>query len=130
MILTHLHTVLSTLCILGYSKQCANVPLDPHLHPFVKLCDWIHIHKQVAVHCPAVDQKLIVGSRRVQNNLSPKIVVKSHHYPFARIDRLSDVADTRSTDTRHKSAKFAKKHAIPLRVAHNMAVHDVLLISK
>ena len=45
----------------------------------------------------------------VQNNLSSKIVVKSYHYPFARIDRLSDVADTRSTDTRHKSAKFAKK---------------------
>ena len=49
-----------------------------------------------------------VGSRRVQNNLSSKIVVKSHHYTFARIDRLSDVADTRTTDTLHKSAKFAK----------------------
>jgi len=43
-----------------------------------------------------------------KNNSSPKIVVKSHHYPFARIDRLSDVADTRSTDAWHKNAKFAK----------------------
>jgi len=43
-----------------------------------------------------------------KNNLSPKIVVKSHHHLFARIDRLSDVADTRTTDTRHKSAKIAK----------------------
>jgi len=64
------------------------------------LCDPTYLSDANAVYC--------VGSRRVQNNLSPKIVVKTHHYPFARIDCLSDFTDTKSTDTRHKSAKFAK----------------------
>jgi len=70
-----------------------------------------HAHSVAAMYaksCLQTRSIIYVGSRRVQNNLSPKIVVKSHHYPFARIDCLSDVADTRSTDTRHKSAKFAK----------------------
>jgi len=41
-------------------------------------------------------------------NLSPKNCRKVPSLFFPRNDRLSDVADTRSTNTQHKSAKFAK----------------------
>jgi len=50
--------------------------------------------------------------------------------PSLNLSRESPVCLTSPILTGHKSAKFAKKYAMPLRIAHNLAVHDVLLINK
>ena len=68
-----------------------------------------------------------MNPRVYKTNLPPKIVLKVFTLPI-RANRPSVYLRRYSFPI--KTLKFSKKSLLPLYVAHNMAVHDVLLISK